>query len=372
MKLRQIFLLLIVIVLVGLIYYPIISTEDEEKSAKTEEKPNFLPTLKVNNENRVLEITSYGQILPNNQLDINMEVQGEIERDNRTLKVGESFKKGDVLIKIDRTEALYNLLSRRSAFINLIASLLPDISLDLPEEKEKWENYLNNLNPAKELSMLPDLNSRKEQLLVTNRNIPSEFYSLKALEEQVGKYYYIAPFTGTVVNSFVEPGTMVTPGMRIATIAKTNDYEVKAPINANYLAYFSNIEEVNVETAQGLPLGTAKLIRKASFINEQTQSIDAFFRLNPVDTVDVYQGMFVNLNITAPLFTEVVVLPENAVLNEKVQILRDSVVIEKNIQTLGSNKDSVFVKGIDNNEELILEPVQQPSAEIKYVGIQRN
>lgn len=372
MKLRQIILLLIVLALVGLIYYPIISSDEKEEGKSAVQKPNFLPVMKVKNENRMLDIKSYGQILPNSQLDLTMEVQGVIERENRTLKVGETFKKGEVLVKIERTEALYNLLSRRSGFINLIASILPDISMDLPEEKQKWENYLNEFNPAKELPPLPELKSRKEQLLITNRNIPSEFYSLKSMEEQVGKYYYIAPFNGTIINSFAEPGTMVTPGMRIATIAKTNDYEIKAPINANYLEYFSEIDEVKVSAAQGNPIGKAKLIRKANFINEQTQSIDGFFRLFPDEGVSIYQGMYVNLSIKAPLYTEVAVLPETAVLNEKVQLLKDSIVVEKSVQTLGFNHDSVFVKGIESSSDLILEPIQQPSSEIKYVGIQRN
>lgn len=373
MKLRQIILLLVILAIVGLIYYPIISSDGEKESKlDKKEEMNYLPIVISKNKSRTIDFVSYGQILPNQQLDITMEVQGVIERQNRTLKPGETFKKGEMLLKVERTEALYNLLARRSAFMNLIASIMPDLSIDLPDEKTKWENYLNELNPVKTLPLLPTLTSKKEQLLINNRNIPSEFYSLKALEEQIEKYYYVAPFDGTIISSTTEPGSMVTPGMRIATIAKIGDYEIKAPININTINYFSDIDTVSVTNANGQYIGSAKLIRKSKVINEQTQSIDGFFRLNNHSDQAIFQGMFVNLKVETPLFKEAVILPENAVVNNTVQVLVDSIVHVKNIDIIGSKADSLFVTGITDDAAVVIEQVKEPNSAIKYIGIKRN
>lgn len=373
MKLRQIILLLALVGVVGLIYYPILNSDkNDDTSDKEKEELNYLPIVTANNKTRNIAFVSYGQVLPNRQLDITMEVQGVLERQNRTLKQGETFKKGDVLLKIERTEALYNLLARRSAFANLIAGVLPDISIDLPDERQKWETYMRQLDPVKNLPLLPTIKSEKEQLLINNRNIPSEFYSLKAMEEQIEKYYYVAPFDGAVLSSSIEPGAMVTPGMRIATIAKIGDYEIKAPINLNYVNYFNEKDTVTITDARGEYLGTAQLVRKSKAINEQTQSIDGFFRLNNRSSKDIFQGMFVNLQVETPLFEEAVVLPENAVINNTVQILRDSTVVVKEIAVVGSKTDSLFVTGVTDESAIVLEQVKEPNSAIKYIGIKRN
>lgn len=373
MKLRQIILLIVILATVGFIYYPIVSSQKEIQDTDTEEEQqNFVPVLSVKNENRHVELVSYGQILSNMQLDITMEVQGVIDRQNRTLKPGEHFKKGEIIIRLERTEALYNLLARRSSFVNLIASLLPDLTIDLSGEREKWENYLNELHPAKELPSLPRSNSRKEKLLINNRNIPSEFYNLKALEEQVEKYYYVAPFDGVIISSAVEPGSMATPGMRLATVAKTGDYEIKAPININQMKSFTSADTITIKDANNQYFGFAKLKRKAKVINEQTQSVDGYFKLYPKNNEDVIQGMYVNLSVKSPLFQKAVVLPENAVMNETVQLLSDSLIKTHKVSIIGSKTDSLFIEGIKDNSKVLLDQVKTPNTDLKYTGINRN
>jgi multidrug efflux pump subunit AcrA (membrane-fusion protein) len=373
MKLRQIILLIVIISIIGLIYYPIVLNQEEADSEKgKKEEKNYLPIMVALNKSRNLAFISYGQILADQQLDITMEVQGIIERQNRTLKPGETFKKGEFLVKVERTEALYNLLSRRSAFMNLIASIMPDLSVDLPNEKKKWENYLNEINPVQTLPLLPRLNSKKEELLINNRNIPSEFYSLKSLEEQIEKYYYVAPFSGSVVSSSVEPGSMVTPGMRIATIAKIDDYEIKVPINLDQIEYFSAADSIIVTNAAGKFIGNANLIRKSKVINDQTQSIDGFFELYNHSSEDIIQGMYVNLKVETPLFEKAIVLPENSVVDNNVQLLKDSLVQAQPVQVVGSKKDSLFVTGIPDQASVILEPLKAPNDSTKYIGIKRD
>lgn len=373
MKLRQIIFLFVIISVVGLIYYPIVSSPEEtETKNDNKEAVNYLPIMVTQNKNRMLSFVSYGQILPNQQLDITMEVQGIIERQNRTLKPGETFKKGEILVKVERSEALYNLLARRSAFMKLIASIMPDLSIDLPDEKKKWESYLNELNPVQTLPLLPRLNSKKEQLLINNRNIPSEFYNLKAMEEQIEKYYYVAPFSGSIISSSVEPGSMVTPGMRIATISKINDYEIKVPVNLNQIDYFSSADSVAVTNATGEFIGTARLIRKSKVINDQTQSIDVFFQLQNQTNKDIYQGMYVNLKVETPLFQKAIVLPENSVVDRNIQLLVDSLVVLKSVEVVGSKKDSLFVTGIPDDSAIILEPIKSPVTSTKYIGIKRD
>lgn len=369
MKKRQILILISVLVVLGLIYIPIFSSKKVEDNKKTDKASNYVPVLLAQNKIHNQTISSYGQILGNAQLNVSMQVQGEVDRDNRLLKPGTYFKKNEILIKVDRVEALYNLLSRRSAFINLISGILPDIYMDFPNEKAKWDNYLNKISATSSLPELPTFNSQKEKLLVNGRNIPSEYYSIKSAENQIEKFFYVAPFNGVIIESMIEPGSMVSPGAQLITIAKTGDYEVKAPIDIRDLELFKKKESIFFVDAKKDTVGYGKLSRVGKTINQQTQSVDAYFSIQPLKNKEIIIGSFVNLEIRTPLFESSVLVPENAVYNNTVQILRDSVILEKSVKTIGTKPDSIFIEGIDDNTQMVLEPVKKPNDSTKFVGI---
>lgn len=369
MKKRQIVILASILVVLGLIYIPILFSPKEEEGKKTEAKNNYVPVFLAQNKVHNQTISSYGQILGNAQLTVSMQVQGEIDRDNRTLKPGTHFRKNKILIKVDRVEALYNLLSRRSAFINLISGILPDIYMDFSDEKTKWDNYLGKISATAPLPELPRFNSQKEKLLVNGRNIPSEYYSIKSAETQIEKFFYVAPFNGVIIESMIEPGSMVTPGAQLMTIAKTGDYEVTAPIDIRDLELFKKTDKIYFVDANKDTVGKGKLSRVGKTINQQTQSVDAYFSINPRNNQEIIIGSFVNLNIETPLFEKSVLVPENAVYDNTVQILKDSIIYEKKIKTIGTKPDSIFVKGIEDDTQLVLEPLKSPSDTTKFIGI---
>jgi len=371
MKIRQFIILGVFVLILGMIYFPILQNKSVDKKTTVEKSLNYLPVLVAINKEKAQLLTSYGQILPNNQIDVSMEVQGKIKMDNPPLKAGITFKKGDVLVQIERIDALYNLLARRSSFVNLISGLLPDISIDYPSEKEKWENYLNQLNETSPLPELPKTNSRKEKLLVNQRNIPSEYYSIKAQENQIEKYFFLAPFNGTIISSSVEPGSMVTPGMRIITIAKTDDYEVKVPILMDQLEGFKNAKHITFTTTKQDTIGEGKFLRLSKSINQQTQSVDAYFSIDRLNNQSIFQGMFVNLTVGSDIKQKSIALPEAAVRNGQVQVLKDSLITLRKVTILGNARDSLFIEGVKDNELIVLEPYSTPQDSTKFVGIQK-
>lgn len=370
MKTRQIVILVVFLGLLALIYFPIMNKEDVKKDDTKKLEQNYIPVYEAFNKPQIEHLDSYGQIVGVAQFDVTMKVQGEIDRDNRLLKTGMTFKKNEILVKIDRTEALYNLLSRRSQFINLIANVLPDISIDLPTEEKKWRRYLSMISPTTALPSLPAINGDREKLLINGRNITAEYYGIKSAESQIEEYFYVAPFNGVIVESFVEPGSMISPGTRLFTISKNDDFEVKAPINIEEVENYKNVENVYFTSSSGDTIGKGNLLRTSPKINTQTQSVDAYFSLKEAKNPII--GSFVNVTITSKVIDESVVLPEIAAQNNYVQLLNDSIISRKKVEILGTKTDSVFVKGIEDGELIVLQPVENYSDSAKYVGIKRN
>lgn len=370
MKVRQIIILLVFLGILALIYFPIVRNKETEDGKSKEKEQNYLPIYEVVNKKQIQQLDSYGQIQGSAQFDVTMKVQGEIDRDNRLLKPGMTFKKNEILVKVDRTEALYNLLSRRSQFINLLTGVLPDISIDLPEEEQKWKDYLSLVTPTASLPPLPKINSEREKLLINGRNITAEYYGIKSAETQIEEYFYVAPFNGVIVESFVEPGSMISPGTRLFTIAENDEFEVKAPISIDQISDYKNAGRVSFTSSTGDTIGHGELLRTSPKINTQTQSVDAYFSLK--DSRKPVIGSFVNVSIRSTIHDSTVVLPEIAAQNNTVQLLKDSIISKHKIEVLGTKQDSVFVKGIQNGEFVVLQPVDDVSDSIKYVGIKRN
>lgn len=370
MKVRQFIILFVFLGVLALIYFPIVGEKEVEEDNNRKKEQNYLPVLEAKNKTQTQQLDSYGQIVGVAQFDVTMKVQGEIDRDNRLLKTGMTFNKNELLVKVDRTEALYNLLSRRSQFINLIAGVLPDISIDLPEEENKWKRYLSLITPAAPLPPLPEINSEREKLLINGRNITAEYYGIKSAESQIEEYFYVAPFNGVIVESFVEPGSMISPGTRLFTIAKNDDFEVKAPININQVEAYKTTDSVQFSSSSGDAVGHGGLLRTSPKINTQTQSVDAYFSLEKAKNPVI--GSFVNVSITSQVRDSSVVLPEIAAQNGYVQLLKDSLISRKKVSILGTKPDSVFVEGIEDGEQVVLQPVDNYNDSTKYVGIKRN
>ena len=339
--------------------------------SKSEAKIEFVPVKLVQNVSRDVQLTSYGQITPNATLDVAFEVQGELERGNLTIRPGVKFKKGQVLYSVNNTEAFYTLNARKAQLANQVLNILADIELDFPSEKKKWSNFLDKINPENRLPDIPAINSSKERMFLTSRNVLSEYYNLKSMEARLEKYYFTAPFSGTVIEIFAEPGAIVNPGARIATIAKTGDYEVKIPINTSILPTFQKEGITTFTDASGNAVGTGKILRISDVINRNTQSVDVYYSITPVKSTTIYSGMFVNAVISQKAKINSMSIPRAAVNKGQVMVLKDSALVSVPVVEVGRKPDTLFITGLEDGSLVLLEMIDKADKNKKYVGVQR-
>lgn len=372
MKRSQIILFSLFLFLTGLMYFTLLFNKKD--NVKTEKKENlviYIPTKKVANKPRHLSIVSYGQITPNSEINIAVEVQGKLLKGQLIMKPGTKFSAGQILFRIDNEEAFYNLSASKSRLVNLMLSTLPDIELDFPSEKDKWIQFMKAILPNKLMPQLPPFASTKERMLITSRNIIAEYYSLMSQEVRMEKYIYVAPFSGTVISTSAEPGSIVSPGMQIARIAKTGNFEIKVPINVDNLEVYKTKSIATFTNTSGDTIGTGKIIRISDVINQQTQSADVYYNLSPRKSETIYHGLFVNVTINKEAKQLTTSLPRTALKDNKVAILENNKIIYSNVSIVGSKPDTVFVTGLKNKQEVLLEQVDVVKENITYKGINR-
>ena len=372
MKKSQIVLLVIFLIIFGGIFFVLSANKKtSSKTIKEEAKIVYLPIKMVSNFEHTLSLTSHGQVNPYASITVSSEVQGMLLKGKVEMKEGISFRKGDVLYRIDNQESFYTFAARRSALVNMILNVLPDIELDFPQEREKWTNFMNELNKAVRLPNLPKIKSDKERMFITSRSIISEYYSIKSLESRLDKYVIIAPFNGTVTDVFVEPGTIANPGGQIARIAKTGEFEVKVPIAIDDIDFFKDKSVARFSNSGNELVGTGKIKRISNVVNQQTQSIDVYYTIKPIEGALVYNGMHLNLHIDKEVTKNTCVLPRTAVSNNQVVVLEKDKIKFKSVSIVGTKPDSVYVTGLSNGEMAVLEQFDSKQQGVSFKGVER-
>ena len=372
MKKNQIILIGIFVGISALIFFRVSSNKKapvkEMKEAKT---TMFVPVSEVKNVQRELQLISYGQVSPNTELDISFEVQGKLEMGEIRLKPGVKFKMNQLLYKVNEEEAFFTLSSRKTQLANLVISAMPDIELDFPSEKGKWLNFLDQLSPEKRLPELPHIKTNKEKMFMTSRGVLSDYYAIRSLESRMEKYYYVAPFSGTVTEVFSEPGSIVNPGTRIAKIARTGEMEVKVPISLKTLKQFKTEGKAIFTDADGRKLAEGSILRVSDVINQRTQSVDVYYSVTPNKDEMIYNGQFVNVAIAQSAKQESFAIPRAAVREGSVHLLKGDQLIRKDIVVIGNKPDTLFVYGLNNGDQVVLEQFEKSSEIKKYKGIKR-
>jgi hypothetical protein len=191
----------------------------------------------VSYESREVALTAMGRVVSATAVDIAAEVQGEILAGDVPLKMGQSFREGQVLFRVEDEEARLNLSASRSNFMTTVASVLPDLKVDFPEAFPVWEAYFNELDVNESLPALPEIEPGKQKVFFSTKNLINQYYSIKATEERLAKYVVRAPFSGTYLDVLQEEHSIANPGTRVARIARAGGLEVEVPLQQGDLRF---------------------------------------------------------------------------------------------------------------------------------------
>lgn len=369
MKLRHIIIIgLFAIINIGVITTLNFGGGEEEVEEKNEVFVQNLSGMAIENVEEKFNVVGYGTITSFNAVDISCEVQGKLSKGRKDLKPGVKFKKGEVLFLVNDKEARYNLRSRKSAYINIIAQLLPDIKVDFPTEFDKWNEYIESIKLNETLPLLPAWKTNKEKIFLSTRNVLTEYFGIKSLEEQLKKYYVTAPFNGVITEVFVSDQSVVNPGAKVLRLAQTDNFEVAVSVPASSLSTIEVGTKGNIYTTSGQLKGIGTVVRISEVINKNTQSIDVFIRPKAMDGERFIEGEYVQVAINETGDYKGARIPLNAVSENQVFIFsgRDSTLSIKSISILDENDMGVFVSGLSNKDTIITQEVMSYTDTTKY------
>lgn len=285
------------------------------------------------------KIVLSGVIKPLIVEEVRMKISGTIDGKNRTLSVGSKFKKNEILIKADRLDAIYALLTARSEYKSLIQKLILSIKDEAPNEFDKWSEFDNKIQKTIPLPDLPSLKSKKEELLVNKLNVIGEYYKTKNAERKIEDYIYLAPFDGMIIESRIEPGLSFQSGKTILKLAKNNTFEFLAYAKPNNLNRISNKDTIALKTPAGNRLGDVIFLRTGA-TTQDSLMVEVYFSI-----LSTNQNLF-NERAEVHYPGRPAVIPNKAIQNNSVRLFNDDKIYKTSVSIIKEIGDSSVIEGL--------------------------
>ncbi len=311
---------------------------------------NFVKVDQVAYRELDTEVVAYGRITSAQPLSLIAEVGGRMFRGQVLLKPGVNFRKGQLLYRINDAEVRLNLQSRKSEFLNLIASALPDFKIDFTDDYPAWQAYFERLEIDKPLPELPAMSSSKVKTFLATRNILRDYYSIKSAEENLRKYYAYAPYDGSIATVNLETGTVVNPGATIATIIRTDELELEIPMEVSNVKWVKEGGTVEVTSEDGSRSWPGTVTRIADFVDPNSQSINVYIRVDAGPDSGLYDGLYLRAIIPGSRLENAMEIPRRVLVNDdEVFVVEKGVLKTRKVNVQKVNQDQVLISPLEAN-----------------------
>lgn len=316
------------------------------------------PSLKTEQTFQLMEVhspakenaTVYGMIIPKTTATVSLSINGQIEENNRSLAVGTTIKKDEILIKLDRLDALYQLLKQRSAFKHHLQKMLPEISTKFSGEASKWNAFEENIHREFPLPDLPAINAHEENEFLSQSGIISEYYTIKNTKQHIADHFYVTPFNGTIIESNVTPGSSIKKGEHLLTVAKNDGCQVVAPLTLDQVESYKAAQEVYFLSQKNDTIAKGKFLRTGMRFNDSVQ-VRAFF------SIDKSNIKPQQIRLAIPSSVQVkkgISLPKLAIQGDSITIFAQNKLFRIPIHVVHLKKDSIEVNGLPSHCFVVL------------------
>ena len=344
-----------IIVLGVLGYYFLASQKEEAPRRPVEKRVRTVETRRIDNGALATTLDVQGRLQAYNKIELFSEVGGTVEETGRPLKEGTYFPKGEVILRIDDDEARLNLQAQKATLMNSVAQMMPDLKIDYPESFMTWELYLSDFDVDAPLPELPTAVNQREKLFVAGRNLYTQYYGIKSLEERLSKYVLYAPFAGVLTSVMIDRGAVVRSGQALGELMATGYYELVATVPLSDLRYLQTGGKVNLrsEDISGEWEGTIRRI--SDQIDETTQTVDVYVG---VSGRELREGMYMRGAAAARTLDNVVEIDRNLLIDEReVYVVQDSLLRLQPITVEKANRTTAIVSGLPDGAQLLTSTV---------------
>jgi membrane fusion protein (multidrug efflux system) len=347
--------LIIVLFLIGFVAMNYLGSQKEEVKPPVVEKIlPFVKTLKVEYSDAFVDVEQTGRLISKGRVDLISQVSGEILAGDVPLIVGQSFKKGDVLLRIFDKDARLSLRAAKSRFLSSIANVLPDLKYDYPENYQSWLKFFNSIEINKPLPKLPEVKNENEKIYLAGKNILNDYFSIQTSEIVLTRFTIKAPFNGAYSSVSLEVGSIANMGSRIARMIRTDILELQVPISVEEVPYVRVGNKVKI-TYQGKEI-QGKVDRVSEFVDPQSQSVLVYVEMKNRSGFPLYEGMFMKALFAQTKLYNVFEIPRESVFNyDQVYTVIDGKLNKSTVEVAKLDEYSAYISGLEEGSLVVVE-----------------
>jgi membrane fusion protein (multidrug efflux system) len=296
-------------------------------------------------------ISVTGKLVAKKRVELFAEVQGSVLNSGKVFKEGVSFSKGARMLKLDSTEFHLTLLSAKSNFLNSLIQLTPDIKYDFPKEIDQWNAYVNSVNIKRPFAEIPTSSNKKFENFLIARSVYNQYYTIKSQEEKLSKFNLVAPFSGTLTEGNLQPGSMVRAGQKLGTLIQAGDYELEVSVNMNN-GTLINLGDSVLLMSEDIPGDwKGKVSRISEHIDQSTQTLKVYI---DISSSKLKEGMYLSGSIYSGGFENAISISRNIMIGtNQVYLLQDTVLQLEEVKVLAIGENQVVIEGLSDGTTIL-------------------
>ncbi len=336
--------------------------EHKKEQPKRKHKP-FIPQVSaavVHYSSLNPEISALGRINSFETVALAPEVSGIVLADKFSLRKGQTFRKNQIVMRIDQRQIRNSLHTFQSDLLNALASFLPELKVEIPDAFDRWNEFFTGLD-NKDLPPLPETATQREKLYVSRYNIYKLYYVLKNQHLLLTKHTIRAPFRGTVISSTIDPGSMARAGTPVATVVRTDKLEIEFSVPVIESALIEKGMQVLVYIDIIKDTIPATIDRIAGTVDASMQTVSAFAIIKRPAQLEVKSGMFAQLILKGTTLGHAIRVSRQALhKGNRVYLIKKGKLLEATVSTSYIGLDHAYLSGgLADGDTLITEPVQE-------------
>ena len=278
--------------------------KSDSKVVADNRAPISVTVAKVAAENNNSFLSASGKVIASKSAELSTRFMGYVT--STPVKVGDKVRKGQLLLSINSSD-----LQAKKAQVN--ASIM--------QAKAGFVNAEKDYNRFKNLLSQNSISQKEMDDITAHYNMAkAQLEAAKQMKNEVNaqlNYTNItAPFSGTIVNRFIEKGNMANPGMPLITIENNSQLEVMAMVPETEIASIKKGATVNVV----IKAIAATLIGKVVEVSTSAKNTGGQFLVKvALDKSDkkILSGMFATVQFPVEQKTNTMVLiPETAIVKQ--------------------------------------------------------
>lgn len=311
----------------------------EQKAESSVVRPK-VTVIPVTAQSHQATITAFGEVMATDELLLTSEVRGRVVWRNPKFEKGNQLKKGEVLIKLDKTEY--------QAAVAQAQHELANADLALQQEQRQSQQAVKDWQRSGLKQQPSDLLLRKPQLKAAEARYQSALAALKQAKRNLGLTELTVAFDAVVISRQVAMASYVNIGDQLATLRSVEQAEITVALSQQQWQLLP--DEVEGSSAELVTAGanwTGYIQRLADQVDTRTRLRELAIRVDqPLQqTQPLLTGEFVDAVIKGKTIDNIFAVPASALTADGYLWFSDNNVLKRQkAQSLFSYNGTLFIE----------------------------